>query len=105
MVDTISPDEKEQAAFLHEAETLRDRTHVRPYTREEWLAICRRAGLEVKHIEVQRLRLAFDPWLERAGVGEAIATVLAGIRLSRDPVEDGRGKAFTDDKIVLAARR
>jgi len=60
------------------------------------------------------LRLAFDAWLERAGVGRATATGLrqrflnAGSAIARAfeiEVEDGRVKAFTDDKIILAARR
>lgn len=114
VADSMSPDDSDCAAFLHEVEVQRDRTHVRAYTLEEWCSIVRRAGLRVEAIRVQRKRRTFDAWLERGGVTgeegaelerrfrEAPAKVRAEFEIE---VTDGRVTAFADDKIVLAARR
>ena len=56
---------------LEEAERLRDPTHVRCYSEEQWRALFERAGLTVEAVEVEEKRIEVEPWLERAGcVGE-----------------------------------
>jgi hypothetical protein len=50
-----------------EAERLRDPTHVRSYSEEEWRARFRRAGLEVEAVELIDVEIELEPWLTRAG--------------------------------------
>jgi ubiquinone/menaquinone biosynthesis C-methylase UbiE len=114
VVDSMSPDDPGTAAFLHQAETLRDPTHVRSYTKAEWADIAESAGLVVEHLGTQRKRRAFDFWLERGGADEETSGRLADLFLNAPAdakaefeieIEDGKVGAFSDDKIVLLARR
>ena len=52
---------------VEEAERLRDPTHVRCYSEDEWRAFLEDAGLEVEEVDVRRERLRLDAWLDRAG--------------------------------------
>ncbi|HKB19954.1 MAG TPA: methyltransferase domain-containing protein [Gaiellaceae bacterium] len=71
-----------------EADRLRDPTHVRNYSKEEWRGMFDQAGLEVEAYELEDKRIDFEAWLDRSGTpGEdrpRIAELLA------DRVEDGK---------------
>jgi SAM-dependent methyltransferase len=70
------------------ADRLRDPTHVRNYSEDEWRAIFERAGLAVEAFEREQKRLELEPWLARAGcTGEEAAQVR---ELLADRIEDGR---------------
>jgi SAM-dependent methyltransferase len=56
------------ADYVEEAHRLRDPTHVRCYTEEEWRAVVTGAGFEVEQLEVLDRRLALEPWLDRVDV-------------------------------------
>jgi SAM-dependent methyltransferase len=95
LVDTVNMGDQ-----VEEAEKLRDPSHVRNYTEEEWLALVAGAGLDA--VEVRFFPHAFDlqAWLDRTGCeGEeaARAVELLGERAAR-----GR---LTLDKIAILARR
>lgn len=114
VIDSMSPEDPEAAAFLHEAELLRDATHVRAYSHPEWSAIMEAAGLTVEAVEFHRKRRDFEFWLERGGAEDEVAERLremfrASTPSVRDAFEielDGEEVvAFTDDKIALRARK
>jgi SAM-dependent methyltransferase len=73
-------------AEVEEAERLRDPTHIRCNSEEEWRALFRDAGLSVE--EVQRLdaRIELGPWLERAGCAGAEAVRV--VQLLGDRIDD-----------------
>ncbi len=50
-----------------EAERLRDPTHVRCYSEQEWRALFDEAGLRVDEVRVLDVRVEVEPWLERVG--------------------------------------
>jgi SAM-dependent methyltransferase len=56
------------AEYVEEAHRLRDPTHVRCYSEEEWRAVVTEAGFEVEQVEVLDRRLALEPWLDRVEV-------------------------------------
>jgi SAM-dependent methyltransferase len=69
-----------------EADRLRDPTHVRNYSEEEWRRMFDDAGLDVEAFEREDKRIDLDSWLERAGCeGEEAARVR---ELLADRVED-----------------
>jgi ubiquinone/menaquinone biosynthesis C-methylase UbiE len=71
-----------------EAERLRDPTHVRSYSEDEWRALFEQAGLRVEAIEMFDVEIELEPWLERAGCeGEEASRVRA---LLADRISDGR---------------
>jgi ubiquinone/menaquinone biosynthesis C-methylase UbiE len=93
--DTLFADET-----VEEAERLRDPTHVRSYTEDEWRTWLGRAGLTVEAVERFEKRHEVESWLGRAGCeGEEAERVRA---LLADRIVDGH---YIDEKIVLRARK
>jgi SAM-dependent methyltransferase len=71
-----------------EADRLRDPTHVRNYSEDEWRQMFEAAGFEVEAFEREEKRIEVEPWLERAGcVGDEATRVR---ELLADRIEDGR---------------
>jgi len=84
-----------------EADRLRDPTHVRNYSEDEWRAFLREVGLEVEVFEREEKRLELEPWLERAGCVGAEAERVK--ELLADRIDDGR--VTVDRGIFKAAKR
>jgi SAM-dependent methyltransferase len=86
---------------VEESHRLRDPTHVRSYTEEEWRGLIADVGFEIERLRVfADRRLPLDPWLERVGVPAR----------ERDRVRELLGEAADGDSvrmplIVLRARR
>jgi ubiquinone/menaquinone biosynthesis C-methylase UbiE len=78
------------------ADRLRDPTHARNYSEDEWRASFEAAGLVVEAVERFEKEIEVAPWLERAGcVGDEAAEVR---RLLADRIRDG---VLVLDRIVL----
>jgi SAM-dependent methyltransferase len=95
--DTLYSSERHE-----EAERLRDPTHVRSYTEDEWRELLTGAGLEVEQVECFEKTHPLEEWLARTGcVGKEAERVreLLADRLTED------GRAWTDTKIVIRARK
>jgi SAM-dependent methyltransferase len=95
--DTLFSSERHE-----EAERLRDPTHVRNYTEDEWRDFLTEAGLEVEQVECFEKTHPMDEWLARTGCeGEEAGRVreLLADRMTAD------GIAWTDTKIVIRARK
>ena len=85
---------------VEEAERLRDPTHVRCYSEDEWKGLVTDAGFEVEQVENFDRRQSLDAWLERVDTAPEAA---ARIReLLEDRVDDGMLKL---ESILLKARR
>jgi SAM-dependent methyltransferase len=84
-----------------EADRLRDPTHVRNYSEDEWRAFFEGAGLEVDAFEREEKQIEVEPWLERAGcVGDEAERVK---QLLADRIADGRVRV--DRGIFQAVKR
>jgi SAM-dependent methyltransferase len=84
------------------AEKLRDPTHVRSYTEQEWRDLLAEAGLAVERVAFFEKVHALDEWLARTGCeGDEAARVteLLGPQLAED------GCAWRDTKILLRGRK
>ncbi len=85
---------------VEEAERLRDPTHVRCYSEDEWKNMLTEAGLEVERVEPFERRVDVVGWLARVDTppadGERVLELLA------NRIEDG---AVTFQSIVIKARR
>jgi SAM-dependent methyltransferase len=95
--DTLFSDERHE-----QAEKLRDPTHVRDYTEDEWVEFLSDAGLEVEQRQLFEKVHPLEDWLARTGCeGEEADRVkeLLGDRMTDD------GSAWTDVKIVIKARK
>jgi SAM-dependent methyltransferase len=84
-----------------EADRLRDPTHVRNYSEEEWRGMLDAAGLEVAAFEREEKLIELEPWLGRAGCegveAERVRELLA------DRIADGHLKV--DRGIFRAVKR
>jgi SAM-dependent methyltransferase len=82
VVDNLYLGEREE-----EADRLRDPTHVRNHTAEEWDGFFDAAGLRVEEVVRAEKRIELEPWLERAGCdGDEAARVR---ELLAERTEDG----------------
>jgi SAM-dependent methyltransferase len=95
--DTLYSSERQE-----QAEKLRDPTHVRNYTEEEWVEFLTAAGLEVEQRELFEKVHPLEDWLARTGCeGEEAEHVK---ELLSDRMTDD-GNAWTDVKILFKARK
>lgn len=87
---------------VEEAERLRDPTHVRAYTKAEWLAMLSAAGLEVVDTAQHPRRHVFAEWLSCTGCeGETAARVRDLLAHVTEP----GGEAWLDTKLIVKAVR
>ena len=85
-----------------EAEKLRDPTHVRNYSEDEWRGFLTDAGLEVEQVERFEKTHPLEAWLARTDcVGEEAERVKE--LLADCMTEDG--SAWVDVKLVIRARK
>ena len=95
--DTLFSSERHE-----EAERLRDPTHVRNYTEDEWRSFFEEAGLEVEQAEAFEKVHELEPWLARTGCAgddaERVKELLAD-RMTPD------GSAWKDVKLVVKGRK
>ena len=95
--DTLFSSERHEAA-----ERLRDPTHVRNYTEDEWRGFLSEAGLKVEQVESFEKTHPLEDWLARTGCeGEEAERVR---ELLADRMTPDRA-AWTDKKIVIRARK
>jgi SAM-dependent methyltransferase len=85
-----------------EAERLRDPTHKRNYSEDEWRELLTAAGLEVEQVDCFEKEHQLKDWLARTGCEGAEAArvrVLLADRMTAD------GTAWVDTKLVIRARK
>jgi ubiquinone/menaquinone biosynthesis C-methylase UbiE len=92
--DTLYTDER-----VEEAEKLRDPTHVRNYTEDEWRQFFEQAGLEVEEVAVFRKEHELESWLSRTGCQGAEAK-----RVRELLAHVSEGDSWFDTKILLRGR-
>jgi len=85
-----------------QAEKLRDPTHVRNYTEDEWRSFLGAAGLEVERVEYFEKTHPLEDWLARTGCEGADAA--RARELLADRITDD-GSAWIDTKIIIRARK
>jgi SAM-dependent methyltransferase len=93
--DNVFTDER-----VEQAEKLRDPTHVRCYSEDEWKEMLTEAGLEVEQLERFERHPVVDDWLARVDTTAADAQRVR--ELLADHIEDGQ---LTLKSIVVKARR
>ncbi len=81
------------------AEKLRDPSHVRNYTEQEWRDFFAAAGIEVEHVRVFSYPIELEPWLERTACGGDEAAEVR--RLLADRIDD---RNVTFERIALRGK-
>lgn len=113
--DSVTPEDPAAAAFLNQAEKLRDPTHVRSLPVQEWHQLLANVGLLVEESRLFPKTHPFASWLDRAHTPATASAALATLfrtapAAARDAlaiVVDAAGQvvSYTDQKIVLKARK
>jgi SAM-dependent methyltransferase len=85
---------------VEEAERLRDPTHVRCYSEDEWKEVITDAGFEVEQVERFDRRQSVDAWLARVDTPPDVAARIRQLLADRI---DGDMLAF--DSILIKARQ
>jgi ubiquinone/menaquinone biosynthesis C-methylase UbiE len=85
---------------VEQAERLRDPTHVRSYSEEEWRSFLEAAGLEIEQVEAFEKRHELTEWLARSGTPDDDAERVK--ELLADRID---GNEYVDTKLVLKARK
>jgi SAM-dependent methyltransferase len=87
---------------VERAEKLRDPTHVRSLSEDEWRDLLTSAGLELERVERFTKTHDFDDWLARTGCkgeeAERVRELLA-------PYSSDDGATWQDTKILIQARK
>jgi SAM-dependent methyltransferase len=84
---------------VEEAEKLRDPTHVRSYTEQEWRGMLEAAGLAIEEVEHFEKRHPLEAWLDRSETPEEDRP-----RVKELLAAQIEGDVYVDTKIVLKAR-
>ena len=85
---------------VEEAERLRDPSHVRSYTEDEWRTFLEAAGLSLEAVERYEKRRPVEAWLRRTGSDGADAERVRQLLADRIDGDD-----YVDTKILLKARK
>lgn len=64
-VDILGSAQPAIDTFLQTIEMIRDPSHVRDYSLQEWMQFAEYAGFQVEQVEKQTLHLDFDSWIRR----------------------------------------
>lgn len=83
LIDNIAPEEEKLDRFVNTLEKLRDTSHVRSYSRSEWLAWMERAGLSENQSRIRKKTFPYATWVRRTAeseeqVTEVTAHILGG---------------------------
>jgi ubiquinone/menaquinone biosynthesis C-methylase UbiE len=95
VVDNLFLDEPAE-----EADKVRDPSHVRNYSEDEWREFFEAAGLRVEEVRRFDKPIELEPWLERAGTSDDEAERVR--ELLADRIEDGW---ITLDRIAVKGRK
>jgi len=84
---------------VERAEKLRDPSHVRNYTEEEWRSFFAGAGIEVEEVRILPLPIELEPWLMRTDCSGETADEVRALLADRTS-----GGNFVLDRIALRGR-
>ena len=109
-IDILSPGMPLLDTYLQSIEVLRDTSHVRDYSADEWLRQVSEAGLHTCSTSRQRLRLEYRSWVERMRTPEVMRAAILQLQRSmgdevREYFEIEADGSFSTDVLVLWAER
>jgi ubiquinone/menaquinone biosynthesis C-methylase UbiE len=110
LVDVVSPEEPAQDTFLNTIELLRDPSHVRDHTAEQWLRMCEKAGIAAEELGAWPLRLEFESWVARMNTPFLAITQIRALidgapREVRAALAIEEGYSFSVPTVLVRGRR
>ena len=87
VIDSSGP--REARDHLHQVELLRDPSHVRMLTVDEWIDRLEAAGFAVEEARLRQLEWDFEPWITRIGVpADRVEALGAIVESATGPARD-----------------
>lgn len=114
IIDTLLPDDPDIAEFYQTMEKMRDPTHIRAFTEDEWRRMVSSANFEVEKVSIFEKTHDFKTWARRAGLaGESFDRLNSYFIDAPDKVHDyfqietfaGDVESYTDKKLLIYATR
>jgi ubiquinone/menaquinone biosynthesis C-methylase UbiE len=110
LVDVVAPDEPAQDTFLNAIELLRDPSHVRDHTVDQWRRLIEAAGLAAEALGSWPLRLEFESWVARMNTPFLAITQIRALidgapREVRSALAIEDGYSFSVSVALLRGRR
>ncbi|HLG60736.1 MAG TPA: methyltransferase domain-containing protein [Ktedonosporobacter sp.] len=115
LIDCMAPSDPELDRFDNTIEKLRDPSHGRSCTVEEWQQFFAQTGLRIEHTEFFRKVHHYDDWTARSQLPAEEKTALAHYILGSHPRiqryfevtvrSDGALESFTNDFLLLKGRK
>jgi ubiquinone/menaquinone biosynthesis C-methylase UbiE len=96
LVDVMAPDDVAADTFLNGIELLRDPSHVRDHTVDQWLAMFESSGFDGAALDQWPLTLEFEPWLARMQTPSSTAAEIARL-MALAPSETRKALAIRPD--------
>jgi ubiquinone/menaquinone biosynthesis C-methylase UbiE len=103
LLDSISPEEPEIDAFLHEIEVLRDPSHVRNHRFSEWKTMLNEAGLVVSSTRQWSIFLDIPSWTQRMRTpASSVATIEQLLRNASPAIRERLGIEEKDGVLAFS---
>jgi ubiquinone/menaquinone biosynthesis C-methylase UbiE len=83
--DHVLPEDQSAARYVDSFERLRDPSHNRAFSHDEWVDMFKKAGLRVKYTEDVMKRHDFIPWAERQGCTTQVVAQLTKMLVEAPP--------------------
>lgn len=114
IIDTLLPEDPEIAEFYQKMEEMRDPTHIRAYTRQQWTEMVEEAGFQVQKTATFPKTHDFQSWARRAGMNDEGVSRLNDLFVNApERIQDyfkieifaGEVESYTDKKLLVYATR
>jgi hypothetical protein len=114
IIDTLLPSDPEIAAFFQAMEKMRNPTHIRAFSEEEWQSMIQDAELILQETLIISKEHDFQEWVKTAGLNRNQIQELNKFFMdASDKIHDyfkiesfaGEVETFTDQKLLIYATR
>ena len=113
LIDIVSLPDYFLDEFINKINKMRDPTHIRSYTKNEWLSMILKSKLKVIDVKGFRNEYNLEDWLKRAETNEdkirqirqLIINCDNKIKSQFDIVYTKNTKTFTEDNIIITCRK
>ena len=102
-MDVVAPGSPLLDTWLQSLELLRDPSHVRNYSVEEWQAMLGNAGFRPGEVSRFRIRLEFSSWIKRMNTPEVHVRAIRSLQARADADVLGHFEMETDGSFMIDA--
>ena len=76
LVDTVTPEEPEAAAWMNDIELRRDGSHSRDLSVQQWIDLLTANGFTIEETVLMKIPLEFDDWVKRSATPDDVVEAM-----------------------------